>query len=238
MIKAAICDDEQHYLDSIYNHISEEFERQGADIQIQKFSYGVDLLNAHNSEPFDVVFLDIDMPEISGFDIAQQFNQTNKPLIVFVTSHDELVYSSFKFQPFRFIRKNYIKNELPDTIKDIVNIICEHQATKNFEIRTNDGNVFIDLDNVKYIEIFGHWIKIITNNSESIECYGSLSDFEKRLLPYHFIRTHKSYLVNCKYIYSVGQKQVVLDDDTTIPLSKYRVESVREKVRSYLRSKI
>lgn len=238
MIRVVVCDDDVSMLNLVSDNISFELDNIKTEYELNKFTNGNDLLSAHKDNPYDVVFLDIDMPEISGFDVAQQFNQSKKPLIVFVTSHDELVYSSFRFQPFRFIRKNYLKNEMPDTIKDIVKLTCENQAAMNFEIKTSNGSIFIDLDNVKSLEIFGHWIKITTNNSESIECYGSLSDFEKRLLPYHFIRTHKSYLVNCRYIYSVEQKQVVLDDNTTIPLSKYKAESVREKVRSYLRSKI
>ena len=75
-------------------------------------------------------------------------------------------------------------------------------------------------------------------NSDAIECYGSLSDFEKRLVPHNFVRTHKSYLVNCKYINSIEQKQVILDDNTVIPLSKYKIETVRNKLRSYLRGMI
>ncbi len=72
MIRSAICDDDPTILDYLYAQISKEFKRQGADIHIDKFTSGKDFLNAHKIEPYDVVFLDIDMPEISGFDIAEK----------------------------------------------------------------------------------------------------------------------------------------------------------------------
>ena len=66
MIRGAICDDEPAVLDYLYEHILKEFKRQGADIHIDKFTSGKVFLNAHKAEPFDVVFLDIDMPEIAA----------------------------------------------------------------------------------------------------------------------------------------------------------------------------
>ena len=76
------------------------------------------------------------------------------------------------------------------------------------------------------------------DGGEDLECYGSLSEFEKELAPFDFIRTHKSYLVNCKYIYAIEKGHIVLDDKTEIPLSRYRAGEVREKFRSYIRGEI
>lgn len=237
-MRIAVCDDNKVTLDFLCEEIGREFCKTKADFSLDVFENGADFLSQHEKTPFDIVFLDIDMPTINGFEIAERINKNNSSLIVFVTSHDELVYSSFKFQPFRFIRKNHITAELPETVKASAEKYIQRTAARNFEVRTSFGNVFLDLNDVEYIEIYGHWLRINVMNSDAIECYGSLSDFEKRLVPHNFVRTHKSYLVNCKYINSIEQKQVILDDNTVIPLSKYKIETVRNKLRSYLRGMI
>lgn len=106
-MRIAVCDDNKVTLDFLCDEIGREFSKTKADFFLDAFENGVDFLSQHEKAPFDFVFLDIDMPNINGFEIAERINKDNSSLIVFVTSHDELVYSSFRFQPFRFIRKNH-----------------------------------------------------------------------------------------------------------------------------------
>lgn len=236
MIRAAICDDEPTMLDSLYEHISAEFKRQGAEFRIDKFTSGKDFLSAHKAEPFNAIFLDIDMPEISGFDIAERINKISEPLIIFVTSHDELVFSSIKFRPFRFIRKSYLDNELSETLDAVIAEVTKRNTGSKFVFQAKSGEVITDLGNVEYIEIYGHWLKVHIKDDEPLECYGSLSDFEKQLEEYDFVRTHKSFLVNCKYIFAIEKNQVILDDKTVIPLSRYKNDIVKNKFKNLLRS--
>ncbi len=232
MLRAAICDDEANFLNHIHKRISEELRNRGAECSLDKFISGENFLEAHREQPYDVVFLDIDMPQTNGFDVAEQINALNtsgETLIVFVTSHDELVYSSFKFQPFRFIRKAYLEQDLSEIIDAVISKITERAAEKKFTLHAKNGDVVIDLRSLEYIEIYGHRLLVHLKNGEPLECYGSLSELEKELLRYDFVRTHKSYLVNCACIYSIEKNQVILDDKTAIPLSRYKSETVKNK---------
>lgn len=234
MIRAAICDDENTILDYLYEHISREFERQKADVHIDKYSSGNEFLNFHKAKPYDVVFLDIDMPEISGFDVAEKISE--KALIIFVTTHDELVFSSLKFQPFRFIRKTHLNIELPETLSAIIEHISKCIAERKIEFQTKDRKVFLFADEIEYIEVYGHWLRVVVTNGEPVECYGSLSVFEKVLAPIGFVRTYKSYLVNLKYVYSMEKTKVVMDNKNEIPISRYKAAEIKEKFKEYLRS--
>lgn len=237
MIRAAICDDDPTILDYLHEHISKEFRRQGAEIQIDKFTLGQDFLNAHEAEPFDVVFLDIDMPQISGFDVAEMISGNESTLLIFVTMHDELVFSSLKFQPFRFIRKSFLEEELGEVLDAVNKVLSKRAAGRKFKLQTKSHDVYVDIEQIVYIEIYGHWLRVYTNgDSEVLECYGILSDYESQLDSFDFVRTHKSYLVNCRYIRSVEKDQVVLDDKTMIPLSRRRINDVNDKFTKYLRS--
>ncbi len=236
MIRGAICDDEPAVLDYLYTHILNEFKRQGTDGHIDKFTSGKDFLNVNKVEPFDVVFLDIDMPEISGFDVAEKISDNKRTLIIFVTTHDELVFSSLKFQPFRFIRKSFFDDELSEVLDAVIGVLSKRIAGRKFKLQTKSHDVYVDIEQIVYIEIYGHWLHVHTNDNEVLECYGILSDYESQLEPFDFVRTYKSYLVNCRYIRSVEKDQVVLDDKTLIPLSRRRINDVNDRFTKYLRS--
>lgn len=235
-IRVAICDDDLTMLDYLYAHIFAEFERQGAHADIGRYKLGRDFLDVHKEKPFDVVFLDIDMPEINGFDIAEQINSCSETIIIFVTLHDELVYSSLKFRPFRFIRKTYLENELSETLGAIISETAKRNSGRKFGFQTKLGEAFVDLNSVIYIEIYGHWLWVCIKDGEPLECYGSLTNLEKQLEEYDFVRTHKSFLVNCKYIFSIEKNRIILDDKTEIPLSRYKVEAVKSKFKKLMRS--
>lgn len=235
MLKIAVCDDNETMLRSLTDKISATYKQNNIEFEIRSFLSGEIFLNSHKEHPFDVVFLDIDMPTISGFDIAEQVNNADETLIVFVTSHDELVYSSIKFRPFRFIRKTYLETELGETLTAVYTELMKRNAASKIMLQTKSGEVLADLNLVEYIEIFSHRILVHIKDNECLECYGSLSGMEHELSNYGFVRTHKSYLVNCRYIYSIEKNQIVLDDKTVIPVSRYKAETVKGKFRSFLR---
>lgn len=236
MVRAAICDDEKAMLDQLKERILTEYKRQNIEICVEIFISGGEFLKAHKDKAFDVVFLDIDMPHINGFDIAESTNDSESTLIVFVTTHDELVYSSIKFRPFRFIRKSYLESELPEALNAVNAEISKRNAGRKFPLKTQTGEVFLDIGNIEYIEIYGHWLRVSVLGGEFLDCYGSLSALEEQLSALDFVRVHKSYLVNLKYIYSIEKTQVILDDKTAIPLSRYKAADVKIKFKNYLRS--
>ncbi len=238
MIRSAICDDEPTILNYLYTHISKEFKRQGTDTHIDKFTSGKDFLNAHKAEPYDVVFLDIDMPEISGFDVAEKISVSEHTLIIFVTSHDELVFSSLKFQPFRFMRKAFLENEIEETVKAINNKILKRRIDQRIKFQTKEKEIFVLTSNIEYIEVFDHRLRVVLNEDKTIECYGSLSEFENQLIPAGFVRPYKSYLVNFKYVHSIEKTQITLDNGTKLPLSRYKANEVRDKFKEYIRSEL
>ena len=199
MLKAAICDDEPAFLEKFREKLGSCAAEFHIDVHLTAYDNGQSLIE--DLPKYDAVFLDIDMPQISGFDIAEQIGGSYDTLIVFVTSHDELVFSSLKFRPFRFIRKTYLESELPEAILSIKEETARRKSESKFGIKTKTGENFVNLRNVIYIEIYGHWLRVHVKESEPLECYGNLTSFEKQLNEYDFVRTHKSFLVNSKYIY-------------------------------------
>lgn len=231
-----ICDDDTEFAESLKTLTEEEFGRLEVRPLISIFKHGADFLE--ESPECDAVFLDIDMPEIDGFEIASKINGAGDPLVVFVTSHDELVYSSIKFRPFRFIRKTHLEDELPEVINSLNKAISKRLMGKRFKLYTKTADVFLDIKDISYIEVFGHWLHVYHGEGEPLECYGSLLALEEQLAELDFVRVHKSYLVNCRYIYAIERRSIILEDGTEIPMSRYKADTVRKKLKNYIRSEL
>lgn len=235
-MRIAICDDEPDFTERMRTQVESGLAACGEKADISIYQEGEAFCSSDAA--YDAVFLDIDMPQMNGFDIAEEMNRRGNSFLIFVTMHDELVYSSIRFQPFRFIRKSHLEEELPEVLKDLYSAVCKRRAGQKFAFQTRESTVFLDVGSITYIEIYGHWLHVRTEDGWEVECYGSLLKLEKELAPFAFIRTHKSYLVNCKYIYAMEKGQCILDDGTKILLSRHRTEEVRARFRDYIRSNL
>ena len=92
MITVSICDDDKEFLKKLSGKVKLQLDSFGADCEIR--TYADDTIIVEKIADTDIVFLDIDMPKINGFEIAEGIYKGDRPLIIFVTMHDELVYSS------------------------------------------------------------------------------------------------------------------------------------------------
>ena len=105
-LNIAICDDNETDIKYIGKIIKKEFAAHNINCELSLHTDAKSLLDVNQSQPFDVIFLDLDMPRLNGMDAASQLNKSNSAAeIIFVTNHDELVYKAYKFKALGFIRK-------------------------------------------------------------------------------------------------------------------------------------
>ena len=105
MIRIAVCYDSTHIVKKLEKIITNKFNNYTMNFEIHLFHDGTSLLKQYGIKSFDVIFLGIDMPDLSGFDVARTIrNLHSDSYIIFVTGNSEHVYKSFDFQPFHFIR--------------------------------------------------------------------------------------------------------------------------------------
>ncbi len=237
MITVSICDDDKEFLKKLSGKVKQYLNSYGTECEIK--TYTDDTIIVEKIAETDIVFLDIDMPKINGFEIAEGIYKGDRPLIIFVTMHDELVYSSIKFRPFRFIRKTHIDEELSEAVGSGVKLITNQSAVQKLTVPTGDSETAVNINNITYLEVLGHDVLIhLADGKQPMKSYGTLLSFEDQLADRGFIRAHKSFLVNLKYIYSIDSKDIILDDKTVIPMSRYKAESVKKKWGEYLRKGI
>ncbi len=225
MIKIAVVDDEQIILNSIHKKIEKILYDLNTEFEMQDFTNGKTALKEITEKGFDIIFLDIDMPDVSGMTIAKKIRMQEENIeIVFITNKDELVYDAIKVFPFRFIRKSRFDEEIQEALKEFITKLNNRKTVYVFS--TSNGEKTVQPVRVRYIEVSSHKLSIHLLN-ESFVANGNLKDIEELFYTYGFIKIHQSFLVNFRFINYIKRDEVILDNGTTLPLSRSRYEKTK-----------
>jgi DNA-binding LytR/AlgR family response regulator len=233
ILDIAICDDEKIILDELYFLVTTLFADTGMEYRITTYGDGSELLSDCSNKSFDIMFLDIEMPKVTGLQVAETMRNNNPYVnIIFITNRDDLVFHSIRFKPFRFIRKHYIKEELPEAVQALVRKI--RSENQYYTISFNNSTIEIKIKDILYVESYKHDIYLYSKE-EKYRIKSNLKTIEKEFEPFGFIRVHSGYLVNYRFIYSIDKTKVILTNTDMVPLSRYRIEAVKQKLMLYSR---
>lgn len=225
-----ICDDEPHMLTDIAKKVSECLP----DSNIRTFLSGTELLQCLEAEFCDVLLLDIDMPDITGLEIAKHLaKQEKRPLLLFVTSHDELVYDSFQYHPFAFLRKSCFDKEIKAVMTDCV-LELEHKE-RHFCFKTEGNRISLLLSDILYFEAEGNYL-ILFSKEGQYRFRSTITSVENTLSGSGFIRIHKGFLVNQAAVRLWGSEKVQLTGDSMLPIGKSYAKTAREQFLGYMRT--
>lgn len=214
---------------------------------IGSFSDPLEAIDSINHLKPDLVFLDIKIQGVSGFDIIKQTSSRNKPLFVFITSHNEFAYKAFDYSAFDYITTPFEDNRFYQTINnameykrkeelvnlqsslnDILSIVQNTDKIESRKINIKSGNKisFLDVDTIKYVSASGYYIEIFTTNNKKHLLRESLSSIIKRLNSNKFIRIHRSTIINSDFIEEIisssyGETDVkIIESKSTFRVSK------------------
>lgn len=225
-----ICDDELQMLSHIETKVLECLPY--SDVRV--FSSGLDLLHSLDTEPCDILLLDIDMPDITGLEIARHLAPGEKrPLLLFVTSHDELVYDSFQYHPFAFLRKSCFDMEIRAALTDCLQEL-EHRE-RHFCFRSEGNRVCLFLSDILYFEADGNYLKLFSKTGQH-RFRSTIASVENTLTDCGFIRIHKGFLINQAAVRLWGAERAELFDGTMLPIGKSYTKTAREQFLRYMRT--
>ena len=241
MLKIAICDDEKIFIDTLYSHLKPIFNNMYNESEFSSFQNAPALLNAFKADNFDVIFLDIDMPKMSGFEVAKEIrNISTSTLIIFVTSKHDLVYNSFDYQPFYFICKSSIEklqNDLTHVAEKLTAFFRQNKKIEIEDIAT--GKFAVSLSDIIYIKSDKHYLLYYLNNGDKtpLKERGKIAKKEVELAHYDFLKPHQRYLVNMNYInrFDTILNSILMTNKDIIPISKSSKDDVLEKFRIFKR---
>lgn len=225
-----ICDDEL----PILQQISKKVQAFMPESQCTATASAMDIPILLQEQQWDVLLLDIDMQGKTGMEIAKEMESIKtKPLLVFVTSHDELVYDSFQFHPFGFVRKSHLGTELPRVLQD-----CEKEIrnrSRHYHIHTAEGEVKLLLEDICYFESEGNYLNTYTKN-QVYRFRDTISAVQNELEDYGFIRIHRGFLVNQEMVELIGSDEVKLVNGMLLPIGRSYAQSAKKQILRYMRS--
>lgn len=236
MMYIAICDDNKPMLDFLNGKIDDLLTENGRAHELTVFQSGQDFIDSHIKCPFDVVFLDIVMPEPNGFEIAKQVRKISRDTyIIFITTEDSLVYESFDFQPFYFLPKSKLRIT-EEKLKHVIHKLSVHMAAGEKVLISGayENKRYVSPSEILYIKSSVNNIEYHLIAGETQAVRGRLDDVLKSLNPYIFARTHNRYIVNMSHIDKTDypNMEIQLDNGEFVGISRgYK----REFEESYLR---
>jgi two-component system, LytTR family, response regulator len=206
----------------------------------------------------DLLFLDIEMPELNGFEVLQEIRVAPMPAVVFVTAYDKYAIQAFEahaldylLKPFDFerfertlqrARKQIAASRNGELNEKLIQILQSRKSEPKFldrlAIKSRGRVIFLRTDEITWIEAAGNYLELHTGK-ESHLIREPMSDFEQRLNPERFIRIHRSCIVNVESIKELqpgfgGEYLVVMNDGQQLTASR----GYRERLQQLLSNEL
>lgn len=195
-------------------------------------------LEIMSREPVDLVFVDIDMPDLNGMDFVRSLFV--KPMVVFTTAYSEYAVEGFQVDALDYLLKPI---GYPHFLKAATKARNQYELTKRAAVtgvqtggerqlfvKADYKMVQVNMDSILYVEGQNEYIKIHTDQGRPIMTLLSMKAIEEKLPSEHFMRVHRSYIVNLQRIDYVSRGRIQIGKEITIPVS----DQYREAFNSYL----
>ncbi|WP_316783462.1 LytTR family DNA-binding domain-containing protein [Pedobacter frigiditerrae] len=188
-----------------------------------------DALEFLNKNEIDLIFLDIRMPKLSGLDFIRTLK--HKPIIIITSAYEEYALESFDLdvcdylqKPFRFDRILKAANRALEiyNLKATAGRSIESKnssSSQQISIKSDKKSILIDVDNIQYLESLGNYVKVY-QDLKFLLTARTLSSFEEQLPAENFIRIHKSYLLNKKFVHYAEGNCIYLKNGSELPIGK------------------
>lgn len=246
MIRAIIIDDEIHCINRL-NSLLEEYCKDNIKVidSCQTFEQGLtSIVKLHP----DLVFLDVQINEKTGFDILKKIPEINFE-IIFTTAYEKYAVQAFKFSAIDYLLKPVDSADLIQSVKKVNEKIDGNEISKKMDIlfhnlknihgskkisiATSEGLIFLDVDDIIRCQSQINYTIIFLKNNQKIIVSKTLKEFEELLSDYNFYRVHNSHLINLFYIkkYNKGRGGTIfMSDNSEVEVSLRRKEDFLKKL--------
>ena len=243
MIKAIVIDDEQESRNTVINILNNFCENIQVIAQAENVRDGIDEIE---KEQADVVFLDIQMPDGTGFDLLEKLVEINFQ-VIFVTAFDQYALKAIKFSALDYILKPVNPQHLMDAVekikapktdfglisKQISTLLRNKNGFERITLPTFEGLRFIILKDIIRCEADNNYTNFYLNSGEKVLVTKTLKEYDESLSGEDFIRVHQSHLVNIKFVdrYIKGDGgTIIMTDGSHVEVSRRRKEAFLKRM--------
>ena len=201
------------------------------------------------SEEINAIFLDINMPDLNGMDFAKSLQQDHShgPITVFTTAYSEYAIEGYKANGVGYLLKPYGFDEFEaaaQRVKDIWEIRQQSGAPVEVSADVDDGIIYvksdykivrIDINKINYIEAMSEYLRITCEDrAKPVIVLLSMKKIEEHLPASHFMRIHRSFIINLDKITEVKKNHVTVGDEVSLPIG----DNYKDAFMAYIGSKI
>lgn len=234
-MRAVIIDDEKHSTEMLEWLL----QTYSPEVEILAVCHsGEEGLKALQRHQPDLVFMDIEMPRMNGFDVLDQL-QDRKFELVFITAYDQFAVRAFKYAAVNYLLKPVDPDDLTATLARIrdkksptgpaqmellfQSLINKQQQVERIALSSGDGLVFVNTSEITYCKAESNYTQVVLQNGRKILVARTLKDLDETLSGKDFFRVHASYLVNINHISRFVRGDggyIVMPDDAQITISR------------------
>lgn len=239
-VNIAICDDDKTALKNMKDKIIDMSKKLNIVPEIVTYNNGKSVIDmiCNKKEIYDILFLDIDMSDISGLEVAREIRKSKLDIIlIFVSAHEQYVFESIEYHPFRYIRKNKIEEELPLALKAAYSCV-EQYKDKSIVFKTENGELRLKQNDIMYYETEKRKIRVYMSDGSSFLLWKTVKGLYQELCDDNFILVHSGCAVNVKYIDEFSSFDITLDNGKHLIMSRTRIKQVKAAILSYWGGKI
>ncbi len=218
LLKTIIIDDEPMALKSM-----EILSKKSTNIELlEVFDDPTVALHYLESNPVDLILLDMDMPKMTGIELLEKLSVI--PHVIVTTGNTDYAYEAYEFDVTDFLKKPIIPAKFNGAVEKVIardiriNAIAHTSAENEIYIKTDGRYIRLPYDEILYFENVGDYIKVITNIGTHV-IYGALKAIDEKLKHPRFLKVHRSYIVNLDKIKDIEENTLVIEKKV-IPISR------------------
>lgn len=233
MIRIALCDDDPHFLQHLHQTVDQWFdERQILSTCTDYFSAKA-LLDSINTTGFDIFFLDIEMPEVSGMQLAKQIREIlSDAVIIFLTSHDEFASDGYRVQALRYLSKHTWKKYLSEALSAATAQLEKHETGSL--VVSHYGNIQrIPYRDILYIRHISRYCQIVTKAGKTIQDERGIRKLFECIGDERFIFIDRGTFINLDRIQKIENGEAIMTNGDSLPISRRLLPQVKLIINRY-----
>ena len=219
-MQIGICDDMPSLCTMLKNILLSGDYLENSD-QIIEFHSGQEIIDSGRACELDLLFLDIEMPGLSGMELLRQYGHFfQHTKIVFLTSYPQYVYEAFEVNAYRFLNKPIEQKKIQELFTSLRR---EQELNRIITLPTYGTDISIRLVNILFVEVYNNYTYIHTLQN-NYKCYMRLKEFKDLLPEPYFYQPNKSHIINMNFIRRIDKKWwvAIMCDETRISISYRR----------------
>lgn len=239
MLEVVLCDDDESVIAYCSTFLEKTAQKHGLSMRLRSFHSAVTCLFELDSAvcDVDIFFLDVQMPAMSGLDLAKKLRELGSGAqIVFLSNEPGFVFESFEVQPLYYLVKGKSDSQKFEQVFLRAAQLAKKHKTQTVLFERGSERCSIALDEIVYFEVIKRVVTVHYGKDQTFSFYAKLEDLAASYAGKGFIRIHRAFLVNAAHIRRLAPETIELVGGHSLPLGRTYAKHVRESLSSFLSS--